>query len=273
MFPGIGTLVNVATVLLGATIGVLLGHRLPERTRDVVTDALGLVTLLIAGLSAVAVTDVELIGVRRQQRTDADRAGLDGDRRDHRVPAAAGGPGRSRSAAGCRAASRAIRAPWSDSGSSRASWSSSLVFCTGPLTILGSLNDGLGLGAEQLYPQGDARRFRRDRVRRVLRVGRRRERPDRARVQGGAHRRRAAPRRRAARCPHRRGDGGGRAAARRCRAPAAARARDPGGRPAARARWWLRCCCRPWRHFASRARVPPRRGNLPPNLPLRCRWF
>ena len=60
MFPGIGTLVNVATVLLGATIGVLLGHRLPERTRDVVTDALGLVTLLIAGLSAVAVTDGEL---------------------------------------------------------------------------------------------------------------------------------------------------------------------------------------------------------------------
>ena len=27
---------------------------------------------------------------------------------------------------------------------------SSLVFCTGPLTILGSLNDGLGLGADQL---------------------------------------------------------------------------------------------------------------------------
>ena len=28
---------------------------------------------------------------------------------------------------------------------------SSLVFCTGPLTILGSLNDGLGNGAEQLF--------------------------------------------------------------------------------------------------------------------------
>ena len=27
----------------------------------------------------------------------------------------------------------------------------SLVFCTGPLTILGSLNDGLGNGADQLY--------------------------------------------------------------------------------------------------------------------------
>ena len=28
---------------------------------------------------------------------------------------------------------------------------SSLIFCTGPLTILGSLNDGLGNGAEQLF--------------------------------------------------------------------------------------------------------------------------
>ena len=55
MIPGIGTVVNVATVLLGATIGVLLGNRLPVRTRDLVTDALGLVTLLIAGISAMAV--------------------------------------------------------------------------------------------------------------------------------------------------------------------------------------------------------------------------
>ena len=50
MFPGIGTLVNVATVLVGSAIGVLAGHRLTERTRDVVTDGLGLVTLLIAAL-------------------------------------------------------------------------------------------------------------------------------------------------------------------------------------------------------------------------------
>jgi len=42
---GLGTLVNVATVLVGSGIGVLVGHRLPQRTRDVVTDGLGLVTL------------------------------------------------------------------------------------------------------------------------------------------------------------------------------------------------------------------------------------
>ncbi len=56
MFPGFGTVVNVATVIVGSAIGLLLGHRLPQRTRDTVTDALGLVTLLIGGLSAVAVT-------------------------------------------------------------------------------------------------------------------------------------------------------------------------------------------------------------------------
>ncbi len=57
MFIGLGTLVNVATVLVGATIGVLVGHRLPERTRKVVTDALGLVTLLIAATSAASIRD------------------------------------------------------------------------------------------------------------------------------------------------------------------------------------------------------------------------
>ena len=54
---------------------------------------------------------------------------------------------------------------------------SSLVFCTGPLTILGSLNDGLGNGADQLLPQGGAGRVRRDRVRGVVRLGRGRQRP------------------------------------------------------------------------------------------------
>ncbi|WP_272944632.1 DUF554 family protein [Kribbella catacumbae] len=48
LFIGIGTVVNVAAVLVGSVLGVLIGHRLSLRTRDLVTDALGLVTLLIA---------------------------------------------------------------------------------------------------------------------------------------------------------------------------------------------------------------------------------
>ena len=57
MFPGIGTVVNVAAVLVGTAIGVLVGHRLRQRTRDVVTDGLGLVTLLIAGSAATSIAD------------------------------------------------------------------------------------------------------------------------------------------------------------------------------------------------------------------------
>ena len=64
MFPGIGTVVNVAAVLLGATLGVLLGNRLPQRTRELVTDALGLVTLLIAGhgIGVAAIVEWSLFG-------------------------------------------------------------------------------------------------------------------------------------------------------------------------------------------------------------------
>src|SRR4051794_7651453 len=60
VITGFGTVVNVCTVLIGSSVGVLAGNRLPPRTRDLVTDALGLVTLLIAGLAAVAVNDPAL---------------------------------------------------------------------------------------------------------------------------------------------------------------------------------------------------------------------
>ena len=32
MFPGFGTVVNVITVIIGSAVGLLLGHRLPQRT-------------------------------------------------------------------------------------------------------------------------------------------------------------------------------------------------------------------------------------------------
>ena len=147
MFPGIGTLVNVATVLLGATIGVLLGHRLPERTRDVVTDALGLVTLLIAGLSAVAVTDGELTAYAGNSApmlvvlASMAIGGIIGSllRLEARVESLGGWlQTRLSGDTGTAERQRFIEG----------FVVSSLVFCTGPLTILGSLNDGLGLGAD-----------------------------------------------------------------------------------------------------------------------------
>jgi uncharacterized protein len=147
---GAGTALNVATVLTGSGIGVLLGHRLPQRTRSVVTDGLGLVTLLVAALSASAVVDpalsravgtsapvlivlgAVLVGgitgslLRIEQRLE----GI-GDSIRRRLPIRTGeGSGHERFVEGFVNAS--------------------LVFCVGPLTILGSLDDGLGRGIDKL---------------------------------------------------------------------------------------------------------------------------
>ncbi len=166
MFPGFGTLVNVATVLVGATIGLLLGHRLPLRTRRTVTDALGLVTLLIGGLSAIEVTSPELaaavgrsaavliilgalliggiVGSLIDIEARLDHLGDWLRRRLSRRPAG-------ERPAGVVAADDAA----ADDAAARARFiegfvTASLVFCVGPLTILGSLSDGLGLGPDQL---------------------------------------------------------------------------------------------------------------------------
>ncbi len=58
--PGLGTLINVVAIVVGSLIGLLIGHRLPARTRALVTDVLGLVTLLVGALSAAAVTSEAL---------------------------------------------------------------------------------------------------------------------------------------------------------------------------------------------------------------------
>ncbi len=150
MIPGVGTAVNVLAVLVGAVLGRVLGNRLPTRTRDLVTDGLGLVTLLIAATSAVAVLDPDLsdavgdsapllivlgavlIGgivgslLRLEQRVEGFGGWL-----QRRLAGETDSEERQRFIEGFVVAS--------------------LIFCTGPLTILGSLNDGLGNGADQLF--------------------------------------------------------------------------------------------------------------------------
>jgi uncharacterized membrane protein YqgA involved in biofilm formation len=155
VFPGVGTAVNVLAVLVGTVIGVLLGHRLPQRTRDVVTDGLGLVTLLIAASAAMAVADPDwsaavgssapmlivlgsllLGGITGSLLGIEDRLERFGGWMQRRLQRRLAGEGRS--------------------GSDRQRFiegfvSASLVFCVGPLTVLGSLSDGLGQGADQLF--------------------------------------------------------------------------------------------------------------------------
>lgn len=150
VIAGSGTAVNVASVLAGSTVGVLAGNRLPVRTRDLVTDALGLVTLLIAGLSAVAVNDASLaakVGPHAPLLIVLGSlviGGIVGSalRLEQRVEGLGGWLQR-RLADGGDSAERARFI--------EGFVTASLVFCTGPLTILGSLSDGLGHGADQLY--------------------------------------------------------------------------------------------------------------------------
>lgn len=150
MITGIGTAVNVGTVLVGSTLGVVTGNRLPSRTRDLVTDCLGLVTLLIAGLSAVAVNDPALaakVGPHAPLLVVLGSlviGGIIGSllRLEERVESLGGWLQRRLS----RESGSVDRARFIEGFVT-----SSLVFCTGPLTVLGSLSDGLGHGADQLY--------------------------------------------------------------------------------------------------------------------------
>ena len=48
MFPGIGTIINITAIIAGAILGRLGGNRIPERTRSLITDVLGFITLISA---------------------------------------------------------------------------------------------------------------------------------------------------------------------------------------------------------------------------------
>ncbi len=149
MFRGFGTLLNVATVLVGTGIGVLLGHRLPQRTREVVTDALGLVTILIAAFSAVAVRDAPFVGDVGASATilivlaALVIGGVVGSllRLENRLEGI-GGALQRRLSKGAESEERRRYV--------EGFVAASLVFCVGPLTVLGSISDGLGRGNEQL---------------------------------------------------------------------------------------------------------------------------
>lgn len=149
MFRGFGTVVNVSTVLVGSGIGVVVGHRLPSRTRDVVTDALGLVTLMVAALSAFAVTDPVLsdaVGSSAPVLIVLGSlliGGITGSllRVEYRLESLGGFMQRRLARAGDSEERRRFIEGFV---------ASSMLFCIGPLTILGSLSDGLGNGSDQL---------------------------------------------------------------------------------------------------------------------------
>jgi hypothetical protein len=123
-----GTLINVGAVLLGTGVGLLLGHRLPTPMQERVMFGLGMVTLVLGVDNALEWRDTnplivfgavllggligEWVGIERRLGQLAD----------------------------------AFQARVSRGGVSRVSEAfvtSSLLFCVGPLTVVGSIQDGL----------------------------------------------------------------------------------------------------------------------------------
>jgi uncharacterized membrane protein YqgA involved in biofilm formation len=133
-----GTLLNIATVLIGTTLGLLVGRRMPERMQQSLTAGLGLFTLAISLSMALrifndpivqpgddlAILAALLLGVAGGELLRLSD-GLD----------ALGGWFQRRLSRGER--------PSRPSRIAEAFVTASLVFCVGPLTILGSLENGL----------------------------------------------------------------------------------------------------------------------------------
>lgn len=133
-----GTLLNVATVVLGAGIGTLLGHRLPDRIRSTAMQALGLVVLFIGVQTTLKTQHVlillaslvlgGIVGASLRIEDSLERLGKWLDRR----------------VGGSSDPGAAEQRPGRDGPRlSTAFVTSSLVFCVGPMTILGSIQDGL----------------------------------------------------------------------------------------------------------------------------------
>lgn len=148
MIIGLGTIINFLAIVAGALIGTLLGDRLPSKTRDVVTDALGLMTLLVAGLSIIDITKPELqeavgpgMGVLIVLGS-LILGGITGSywRLEDRFESI----GKKLK----KSLKKSIKSK--DENFLEGFVSASLLFVVGPLAILGSISDGLGNGIEQL---------------------------------------------------------------------------------------------------------------------------
>ena len=131
-----GTIINVITVVLGSLTGMLLGNRLPEKARETVLNGLGIMTFVV-GLSMALETQNLLIpmfsvllgGILGELWGIEDGLNAAGRWLERQVGDRLGG--REASAAG------------QEGGIVRAFVTASLVFCVGPLSILGPIQDGL----------------------------------------------------------------------------------------------------------------------------------
>jgi uncharacterized protein len=125
-----GTAINVAAILAGTLIGVLAGGRLPEGLQRRVLAGLGLVTLVIGVDLALAWRDTSALYVVGAVLL----GGLAGEALGIEARLAALGDMIQRRLTGAGESSARV---------SEAFFDASLLFCVGPLAVVGAIQDGL----------------------------------------------------------------------------------------------------------------------------------
>ena len=145
---GLGTLINLVTVAAGGTLGVVIGHRIPAPMRRTIMQGVGLVTVAIAvtgfeplldpddGLKRAVIAIASIIGggiIGEALRLE-DRLTSLGDRLRRRVGVE----------------DEEVPADTPRSGFVEGFVVASTIFCAGPLTILGAVEDGLGMSIRLL---------------------------------------------------------------------------------------------------------------------------
>ena len=144
-FPGLGTLINVCTIIGGAALGVGIGSRVSEKLRDLVTDILGLVTLLAAASALLPLWSKEYVGALPNGWALLCILG------SLLIGALIGSS--LHLAEKLEILGENLRRKFRASQESpfiEGFVSSSLLFAIGPLAILGSISDGMGTGIDQL---------------------------------------------------------------------------------------------------------------------------
>ena len=135
-----GTLLNVLTVLIGSSLGLLVGSRLPPRLNTTIMNGLGLATMVFGlqqafktGNVLILLGSVLLGGLLGDLLGIEDRLTALGDFIQRRLTRRSAPPNIDANP----------QPPASSPRFTEGFVTASLVFCVGPMTILGSLENGL----------------------------------------------------------------------------------------------------------------------------------
>ena len=145
MFPGFGTTLNIVAIIIGSVIGILIGKKLSEKFRRLITDVLGCVTAISAADALSSYWDVSLTQALPQGGAILVVVF------SLLIGAAIGSwlkIEESLEVFGEKLKSKFDKKE--ESNFVEGFVSASLVFAIGPLAILGSISDGMGTGIDQL---------------------------------------------------------------------------------------------------------------------------